>query len=142
MNKRVFIDSDVILDLLQERPPFFNDSIEIFNLIETGKIEGFVSPLIFSNLFYILKKYKNEKFAFSSLLRLKLLLKVLPINEKTIDLALSSDFKDFEDAVQYYCALENKIPYIITRNVKDYKEKDLIILKPNEFLKYGKPKKK
>jgi predicted nucleic acid-binding protein len=132
---KTFIDSDIILDLLQERKPFFKDALTLFALIEKGKIHGYVSPLIFSNLYYILRKFRNAKFAVSSLLRLKLLVKILPVNEKIIDLALSSDFKDFEDAIQYYCALENNIPHFITRNKRDYRETDLVICNPKEFLK-------
>lgn len=140
--EKVFIDSDIILDLLQERAPFFKDSIKIFTLIEKGVIRGYVSPLIFSNLFYILRKFKNSRFAISSLFRLKLLVKILTINEKIVDLALSSSFPDFEDAIQYYTALENNIPNLITRNKKDYKESDVIICNPKEFLTIIESKKK
>ena len=132
---KTFVDSDIILDLLQERKPFFKDALTLFALIEKGNIQGYVSPLIFSNLYYILRKFRNAKFAVSSLLRLKLLVKILPINEKIINLALSSDFKDFEDAIQYYSVLENNIPHLITRNKKDYKKSDLVICNSKELLK-------
>ena len=134
MIRKIVVDTDVILDLLQERSPFCNDSVKIFTLIEQGRIQGYVSPLIFSNLFYILRKYKDAAFAKSVLLRLKLLLKIITVNEKIIGLALSSTFKDFEDAIQYYSALEHNIPCLVTRNIKDYTGEDLFVLTPVDFL--------
>jgi predicted nucleic acid-binding protein len=131
---RLFIDSDIILDLVQKREPHFNHAVELFTQIENNKVLAFVSPLIFSNLYYILRKVESRRFALDILLRLKALLTVLTINEKIIELSLSSNFNDFEDAVQYYTALENNLDYLITRNKCDYKESGLIICSAKEYV--------
>jgi predicted nucleic acid-binding protein len=131
---KVFADSDVILDLLQERQPFFGDALEFFSLVEENALKAFVSPLIFANLYYILRRAESRARAIQLLLRLKAIVKVLTIGEKTIDLALSSSFKDFEDAIQYYAALEAGLDYLVTRNKEDYGESGLVICAPREYL--------
>jgi predicted nucleic acid-binding protein len=130
---KVFIDSDIILDLIQERENY-SDALRLFTLIEENKVHGYASPLIFANLFYILRKQESNKFALQVLMRLKALLHVLTINEKIIELALSSGFKDFEDAIQYYSALEENLEYLITRNKEDYKKTGIIICNAREYL--------
>ena len=131
---KLFIDSDIILDLIQKREPFFGDSLHLFTMIEEQKIKGYVSPLIFSNLFYILRKLESGKFALNVLLRLKALLVIVKIDEKTIELALTSGFRDFEDAVQNYAAIEAGVHYMVTRNKADYKESGLIVCSAGEYL--------
>jgi predicted nucleic acid-binding protein len=131
---KLYIDSDIILDLILEREPYFKCALELFTLIEEDKIKGFVSPLIFANLFYILRKAYSRLFALQVLQRLKTLLTIVPINEHIIEIALFSSFKDFEDAIQYYSALESRLTYLITRNKNDYKESGLIICSAGEYL--------
>jgi predicted nucleic acid-binding protein len=131
---KVFIDSDIILDLIQQREPFYREATILFSLIEENKLKSYTTPLVFANLFYILRKLESNSFAIKVLTRLKTLLAVIAINEKCVSLALSSSFKDFEDAIQYYSAIEADIQYLITRNKKDYKESGLIICTPKEYL--------
>jgi predicted nucleic acid-binding protein len=130
---KIFIDSDIILDLIQERENY-PEALHLFTLIEENKVKGYVSPLIFANLFYILRKQESSKFALQVLTRLKALLKILTIDEKIIELALSSGFKGFEDAVQYYIALEENLEYLITRNKDDYKKSGIMICNAKEYL--------
>ncbi|MBN2036537.1 MAG: PIN domain-containing protein [Chitinispirillaceae bacterium] len=132
MIDKVFVDSDIILDLIQERGNYA-DAVRLFTLIEENKVRGYVSPLIFANLFYILRKQESNKFALQVLIRLKALFNILTLNEKVIELALSSGFKDFEDAVQYYSALEENCGYLITRNKGDYKQSGIIICNAKEY---------
>ena len=132
--EKIYIDSDIILDLIQDREPHSKYATILFSMIEKGVVKGHVSSLIFSNLYYILRKRKSSKFAIDVLRKLKAVLKILTVNEKIIELALSSNFNDFEDAIQYYTAIENNIQFLITRNKKDYKEKGLIICNSKEFL--------
>jgi predicted nucleic acid-binding protein len=131
---KIFIDSDIILDLIQKREPFYKEAVSLFTLVEENKVKGFASPLIFANLFYILRKIESNKFAIQVLTRLKAILHVLTIDEKIVELALSSGFRDFEDAIQYYSALESNLEYILTRNKKDYLESGLIICTAKEYL--------
>jgi len=131
---RIFIDTDIILDLFTQRDPFYIHSAVLFNIINTGKLKGFVSALIFSNLYYILRKQKSKIHALNILKKLKLLVTVLPVDNKIIELALSSDFNDFEDAIQYYTAKSHNINYIVTRNLKDYKSTEINAFTAEQFL--------
>ena len=130
----MYIDSDVILDLLQERHPHHENARSLFALVETGRIKGYVSPLIFSNIFYIIRKDHNSKTAVDLLIRLKMLLKIVSIGERTLELALTSSFADFEDAIQYFAALDCKADCLVTRNKKDYRQAQIPVFLPDEFL--------
>lgn len=134
MNK-IFVDSDVMMDLLGKRQPFYSDAAMFFSMVDKGKYKAFVSPIIVANLNYILTRLKGRAEARNLLHKLKLLVKILPVDEKIIELALSSEFNDFEDAIQYYTARENGISLLLTRNIKDYKKADITIMTPGEFLK-------
>jgi len=132
---KVFLDTDVILDLLTEREPHFEAAVELFLQIQDKTILAYTSPVIIANIFYILNKHFDRKKAIQSLIKLKSLVKVLNCGDRVIELALSSDFKDFEDSIQYYTALENNIDILITRNVKDYKTANITISTPLEYIK-------
>ncbi|QQO07866.1 type II toxin-antitoxin system VapC family toxin [Breznakiella homolactica] len=134
MSKKIFIDSDIVLDLLCKREGFYEFAAEIFTLGDTGKIDLFTTSLVFANVFYILKKILGIEKAKELLRKLRLLVHVLPVGEKAVDLALNSKFNDFEDGLQYFSARENNLSILLTRNIKDYKEKDLIIQTPEEYL--------
>jgi predicted nucleic acid-binding protein len=133
--KKVFVDTDIIYDLLAKREPFYPFAARLFTLSDRKKISISVSSLSFANLHYILSRLKTSTEARKILSRLKVLVNVLPVTDKTIELALNSDFRDFEDAIQYYCALESSIPVLVTRNVKDFKKATISILTAEEFIK-------
>lgn len=134
MNKKVFIDSDIVLDLLCKREPFYEYAAEVFTLGDTKKIELITTSLVFANVYYILRKIVGIEKAKELLRKLRLMIDVVPVEEKVIDLALNSSFSDFEDALQYFTARENGIKILVTRNIKDYKEKDIIVQTPQEYL--------
>ena len=141
MNKRIFIDSDIILDLLCKREPFYPFAAEVFTLGDLGKIELVTTSVVFANVFYILRKVLGIEKAKELLRKLRIIIHVVPVCEKTVDLALNSKFSDFEDGLQYFTARENEINILLTRNVKDYKEKDLLIQTPEQYLKAVKKEK-
>jgi len=134
MNQKLFIDTDIILDILAKREPFYNPANQLFALIEEKKVDAFTTPVVFSNLFYILSKFKSRNFAHSSLRKLRLLLTIIQVDEKVIDLALNSEFKDFEDAIQFYAAKFHNLDFIITRNVKDFVSKEIVILTAEDYI--------
>jgi predicted nucleic acid-binding protein len=133
MNK-VFVDSDVILDLLAQRIPHFHFSALLFTFADMKKLELYTSPTVFCNVFYILRKELGIEKAKSALRKLRLLIKIIDSSEKTIDCALNSEFSDFEDAIQCYTAQNHQISIIVTRNVKDYKTAGIIVQNPETFL--------
>jgi len=132
---KVFVDTDIILDLLAKREPHYQFSAQLFTLADQGQIKLYVSSLSFSNLNYILSKQYSTDQARRKLLTFKALINVLSMSEKTVDLALNSDFKDFEDAMQYFTALEFKITTLLTTNIKDFKKANISILTAEQYLK-------
>ncbi|EMJ90244.1 type II toxin-antitoxin system VapC family toxin [Leptospira meyeri] len=134
MIQNVYLDSDVIIDYLYAREPFFQESVQLISLIENKKIKGSISSLIIWNIFYILAKYTNEKSARELIKEFKTIIEIIPIDERIIDLGLNSSIKDFEDSIQYFAAKSKKIKYIITRNKKDYPTGEIKPLSPKEFL--------
>ena len=134
MNSKLFINTDIILDILAKREPFYNPAAQLFALIDEKKVDAYTTPVVFSNLFYILSKYKSRNFAHSSLRKLRLLLTIIQVDEKVIDLALNSEFKDFEDAIQFYAAKFHNLDFFITRNVKDFVSKDLTVLTAEDYI--------
>ena len=133
MNK-LFVDTDVILDLLGQRIPHFHFSAVLFTFAEMKKLELYTSPLILANTFYILRKQLGNDQAKSALRKLRILLHIIDSSEAVVDKALNSDFTDFEDAIQYYTALEGGISVILTRNLRDYKNASVIVQTPEAFL--------
>ncbi len=131
----VFIDTDVIIDFLVDRKPFSTEAAVLFSLIDQNKLKGFVSSLCFSNLYYILRKVGSHKKVIKSLQDLSDLVEILEVDSGIIKSALSSEFKNFEDAIQYYSSMKFKnIECIITRNIKDYKNISIPIMTPETFL--------
>jgi len=135
MSNRVFIDSDVILDLLCKREPFYPDAAELFTLSDQGTIELVTTSVVFANVFYILRKALGIDKAKELLRKLRILVGIVPVCEKTVDLAVNSKFSDFEDVMQYFTARENGIKVLLTRNTKDYREKDVVVQTPKQYLK-------
>lgn len=131
----VFVDTDIILDLLTDRKPFSSHSEKLFGLADKKAIKIFVSSLSFSNIYYVLRKFESSKKAYDILRKLKTIVSLLPVDEKIIELSLNSGFNDFEDAIQYYTAKENGIDFLLTRNIKDYRKAQIKVLSADEFLK-------
>ena len=134
MADKVFIDGDVILDLLLKREKFYKAVVELFTLIEQKRIEGYTSPLIIANIYYIIARLENKEVALEKTRLLRSLLRILSLNEKIIDIALLSPYRDFEDSIQYNCVLTHNIKTIITRNPKDYSEGEISILEPKDYM--------
>lgn len=133
--KNIFIDTNILIDFLTDRKPFDFQAGKIFTLSEQKIIHCGVSSLSIANTHYHLLKLLNLEAANELLRKFKILLEVHPLNEKLIDLALNtSDFTDFEDALQYFTALEFRYEGILTRNQKDFKKSILPILTPDQFL--------
>ena len=132
--QKLFIDTDIILDLLARRKPYFADAAKMFVLVENKLVLGFTSPLVFANLYYILRKQGSKELALTSLRKLRTILSLLPLDEATIDRALNSPFTDFEDAIQHEVACNHAVDFIITRNMSDYKISKIKTLTAKNFL--------
>ena len=132
----ILIDTDVILDFFLKRKPFFNDSVRLFSLAENKKIKVFITSLSFSNCYYILRQVGSHETVIENLRKLALISEILSVNSKSVELALYSEFRDFEDSLQDFSACQNNIiNAIITRNIKDYKKSKLPVMTPENYLK-------
>jgi predicted nucleic acid-binding protein len=131
---KLFIDANVVLDLILKRQPFFDIIAEILTVAENKNYTLCLSSVTFVNVNYIASKFTDKKNVLESLKKLRILFDVLSVSETEIDKALYSNFNDFEDAVQHYCALINNCDYIITRDSKDFKNSEIPALTPTEFL--------
>ena len=141
MKAKIFIDTDVILDIVFERKPFFYDSQKILSLVEKNYFIGFTSSLILANCYYIISSNKSKNIAQKTISKLRSILTVLPFTDKEIGESLNSNMKDFEDGIQYFIAVNNGLDTIITRNIQDYKNVDINVFMPNDFLKLEKIRK-
>ena len=128
MISRVFVDTDVILDLLLPRPAFLPEASRLFALIQNGQIEAFTSPLVFPICFTSLPRSSPAKARFKLCASSECCCGCCRSMQQMIDLALASSFKDFEDAVQYYAAISANLDTLVTRNKKDYRSARIPIL--------------
>jgi len=133
--KKVFIDTNILIDLLADRPPFSKCAIEIFDLAERKKIELFTSSHSIATTHYLLKKYIREKDLRILLYSLLEYIDIISIDLFVIQKSLLSTHKDFEDAIQITAANSvRNIDFIVTRNLKDFKDAGIKVLPPDEFL--------
>ncbi|HPR18165.1 MAG TPA: PIN domain-containing protein [Candidatus Cloacimonadota bacterium] len=134
MKETLFWDTNVVLDLLGERDPFYISAARIASLADNNKITIVVSALTFSTVFYVLSKFESKDCVKEKLRKFKIIVKITDLSEKVIEKALASKFTDFEDALQYFCAEEYGCDILITRDAKDFKNSSIPILSPNEYL--------
>lgn len=135
MSRRIFIDTNIMLDFLGERHPFYDSVAKIATLAEKEKLSMVVSPISFATVNYFLAKFENPRIAKEKLRKFKIICEVCALDEQTIEKGLNSSIKDFEDALQYFCATESNCEIIITRNGKDFKKSLLPVMTADEFLK-------
>ena len=133
--KNLFLDTNIVLDLLAERLPFYTEAAKLFSLADKKKLKLSISSLCLADAHYILSRQNPEIEVRKVLRKFKVLVNVLPLDDKISDLALNSDFKDFEDAIQYFTAIENDQDLIINRNQHDFKESKIPVMTAGEFIK-------
>ncbi|WP_298397691.1 PIN domain-containing protein [Flavobacterium sp.] len=138
---KVFLDTNVMLDFVGERNPFFENAQIIVNLADKGKIILYVSALSFATCSYFLTKEYGTLIAKDKLSKFKILTNIVAVDEVIVDKSLLSKFSDFEDGLQYFSALKESCTYILTRNEKDFKSSEITIMNPKEFLVYYKKNK-
>ena len=134
MIKKVFIDTDIILDVALAREPFFSSSKTILAMAENNIIIGSISSNCVANIYYILRKSGGDNKARKFILNIVKYITVIAIDHQNVLEALKSKFSDFEDALQHSSAVENRCEYIITRNIEDYKSSKIKVLLPEEFI--------
>lgn len=132
--KSVLCDINFFLDIFLKREPFYATAAIIFKMIEEKKLKGYLCALSFPTLYYLLSKELKQEKAIKILEKVMIVFHVAAVDGRVVDLSLASSFRDFEDAVQYYSAIQAKADCLITRNKGDYKVDILPVLTPEEFL--------
>ncbi|MHC8949231.1 type II toxin-antitoxin system VapC family toxin, partial [Sphingobacterium hungaricum] len=119
--QKLFLDTNILLDFLGERKLFYEPSAKILTLADRKIVKIYTSPTSITNAHYVLSKFEDSKSSLQKLRNFKLLCEVSIMNNDVVEKALYSNFRDFEDAMQYFSALETECDILITRNEKDYK---------------------
>jgi predicted nucleic acid-binding protein len=133
--QRLFLDANIVLDLLGERTKFYLPSAKLATLADRGVVKLVVSPITYATVSYFLTKYANAKKVKETLRNFKVITEICLVNENIIEKSLNSEFNDFEDALQYFCAIEANCNIIITRNKKDFKHSAIPVMTADEYLK-------
>jgi len=134
MKEKLFLDTNVVIDLLGERDPFYVSAAKIATLADKGKIQIFVSALTYSTVYYLLSRFENKEVVKEKIRKFKVIAHTSDLTDMIIDKGLASKFSDFEDSLQYHSAVKKECNIIITRNSKDFKESEIPVLTPDEYL--------
>ena len=134
MKEKVFVDTDIIYYVLANRHPFYESAAKLFTMADEGKILITISALSFANIHYLLVKELTSELAKQTLRKFRILINIAPIDDKIIDLSLNSDFNDFEDAIQHFCAIENECGILLTRNLRDYKMALIPVMTAQDYI--------
>ncbi|MFZ1787206.1 MAG: PIN domain-containing protein [Saprospiraceae bacterium] len=132
--QKIFLDTNIVIDFLGERTSFYELSARILTLADIKKIKLFTSPTTIANSYYILSRNENPKIILEKIRKFKLLCSISIMNDEVIEKALNSDFKDFEDSMQYFSALATNCDIIISRNEKDFKNALIPVMNPESYL--------
>ena len=136
MASKLFIDSDVVIDFFTDREPHANPASELFDLNERGEVKLYLSAVSLNNIYYIVRRYLGHKKTLEVIEDLVIMTEIIGTTRKEIVQALKNNFKDFEDSIQYSSALTiDGIEAIITRNIKDYKNSEIAVMTPLNYLK-------
>ena len=127
---RVYLDANIIIDVALHRNV---SSIQVFSDIMDGSISGFVGSLSYSICHDVIQRRKSAEYARKFMTEMRDHLKLVEMNEKVLNKSIESQMSDFEDALQYECALKSKSDFLITHNKKDFPSEDWITT-PETFL--------
>ena len=133
--KRLFIDTNIVIDLFSRREPYYKESATLFSLADRKKVEVSVSSLTIANTSYVLSRQLKSNKVKEILRKLRIIVNVLPLDNKIIELALNDEtFTDFEDGLQYFTAIECEQEMIITRNLKDFRASQIPVMTAGQFI--------
>jgi predicted nucleic acid-binding protein len=133
--KRIFVDTNIIVDLIADRRPFSKFAIELFEKAERKEVQLYTSSHSIATTHYLLKKYLEERTLREVIYNVLEYIQVIAIDQDIIKKGLKSKHKDFEDALQILCAYKiEKLDYIVTRNIKDFKDSEIPAFPPDELL--------
>ncbi len=132
--QKIFLDTNIVIDFLGEREGFYKPAAKIMTLADQKKIKILTSPSSISNIYYLLSKYENTKIALDKIRKFKVLCSISMMDDEVVEKAINSDFKDLEDAMQYFSALASNCDLIVTRNEKDFKNAMIPVINGESYL--------
>jgi predicted nucleic acid-binding protein len=132
---KILIDTNVVIDILLKRRPFYEDAVLISILFENGILEGYISASAITDIYYIInKEFKDKEKSLEKIKDLLNIINIASVNEYNVYEAIDSDWDDFEDSLQYVVGKEIDVDYILTRNINDYEKSLIKIVEPNILL--------
>lgn len=132
---RVLVDTNVLIDVIAARQPYYADSAALWTLAEQDRITGFVSAISFTNIFYVVRRLQDAKAARKAILLIRDIFQVAVCDQQIINQAIAARINDFEDAVQYVSAIRVAANCLVSRNPAHFpKTGDCPVLTPGEFL--------
>ena len=132
--KRIFLDTNVILDYLLEREPFYYDALKLWAACEEGTVEGYVSALTVNNVHYIAHRLKSETTAMIAVRGILSVFNVVPLDKELMNLAADFHDRDYEDDIQLQSAIRSGCTHLFTRDPTHFHTKALAIVPPSSFL--------
>lgn len=130
----IHVDTNVLLDVLAAREPFYRQSARVWGLAESGRITGAISAISYNNCFYVVRKHGGRAKAIETLRLLRDVFQPVDLTAQVLNQAMDAEFPDFEDAIQYFSALRAGAEALVTRNPDDFPRVGLAVLTPTEFL--------
>ena len=130
---KILIDTNVILDFLLEREPFVEAAADLFRRIDNGQIQGFITATTVTNIYYIIRKVSGSTVAIDAVQQILSDLNICPVDRFTLHQAVAFEFKDFEDAVQYACAIASGVNVIVTHNTSDFTASQIRVIPPDQL---------
>ena len=130
---RVLIDTNIVLDLLQEREPFVENAAKLFERIDAGEIEGFITATTITNIYYIVRKAAGKVVAQDAIAQILSDLNICAVDLNILEQALALNFEDFEDAVQYACAVVHNLDAIVTRDQSGFVNAEIPVVLPENL---------
>jgi predicted nucleic acid-binding protein len=137
---KVFIDTNVLLDVFLNRPGLVAASAAVWELAEKESIQGIVSAISFNNIHYIATKYHSKDLANQAMSSIRNCFKTVDMTMQIINQSIDAQWKDFEDAIQYFSALHADADYIVTRNSSDFPREGIAIMTPEDFISFSENK--
>jgi predicted nucleic acid-binding protein len=131
---RVFCDTNILLDVLARREPFYADSARVWTLAEAGQIQALVSVLSFANIFYVVRRLRRGRAARQAVLLLRDTFEPVALDAQILNQAIDSDFADLEDGIQFFSALRCGAACLVTRNPRHFPADGVPVQTPTEFL--------
>jgi len=137
MSMKVFVDTNVLIDVLARREPFYADSARVWTLAEQGQVAGFISVISFNNIYYVVRRLRTRTVAERMMVLLRDTFTPVVLDKQILDQAIDGRFKDLEDAIQYFSAVRAGVDCLVSRDMPAFPKSDLPVVTPHELLTAG-----